>query len=630
MPFIDPMILTFLILGITILVFISDKFRMDVVSISALVALYLTGLVNNKQAIAGFSSSTVIMITGLFVVGAGLFRTGVADWISEQLIQYAGSNQTKLLFVLMLGTGILSGFLSNTGTVAVLLPAVVAAAWRVKTTPTKLLLPLAVAANVGGLLTLIGTPPNIVVSDALVTAGETPIGFFEFGLIGLPLLGVAIIYMFVMGRNLLPDYKSDDNEAQASTSPQELAESYDLTLDLHQVRVRSTSKLAGKTLAEAALGRDFNISVLHVERAPVNEMITNHHMPLQDFIETIRQGLQEEDEIFNTHPSADTVIEVSDTLLIRGELDAVNRLALAFDLAVLQDDPTTEQTKLSLVEVLIVPRSSLIGMSLSQAHFGQKYGVQVVGVMRRGKAIEAYQTTKLAFGDALLVNGTPQEIKVLKNEPRNFVVVGKPISGGQSIGLRPKAYVALFAMVAMMGMMLTGIVSSDMAVLITALFMVITGCLNMEQAYKAINWESVIMIAAMIPMSTALQETGGAEFIANGLVTTLGGTPIFLLAGVFLLTVTFTQVISNTATSILIAPIAIGAALDLGLSPHPLMMMVAVGASTAFVTPIASPVNMLVLNPGSYKFADFMKVGLPLAAVFLIVSLIIVPLIWPL
>ncbi|MDM8518840.1 SLC13 family permease [Anaerolineales bacterium HSG6] len=634
----QDMIIAFLILGITIFAFVLDKIRMDIVALLALLSLHLTGLLTVNQVLAGFSNSTVIMITGLFVVGAGLFRTGVADWISQKLLGLAGTDQVSLIIVLMAGTGLLSGFLSNTGTVAVLLPAVVAAAIRIDVAPSKLLIPLAVAANVGGMLTLIGTPPNIVISDALEAAGEAPMGFFEFSLIGIPLLIVAVVYTVFIGRRFLPENKTKERHARASVSAEELVQSYQLEQSLYRVRVRPESKLVGKTLAQAAIGQDFGISVLHIDYPPIEDEEEEEDNRSPKIIEEIADRIRhrghtsQHEAVAVTAPTAKTTIQANQRLLLRGELDAVSRLALKYNLGMdpLSDEERlqAEQDLLSLVEVLITPRSTLIGRTLEHTNFARKYGVQVLSVVRRGQPLADYTTQKLAFGDALLVTGVQKQVQLLQNEARNFVVVGESIAGGDKVQLNSKSFIAIGAMFLMMGLMLTKTVPAVIAVIIAALVMVIAKCITMEQAYRSISWESVVMIAAMLPMSTALQETGGAELIANTMVSVVGGNLVLLLGAMFILTVTFTQVISNTATSVLLAPIAIKAASDMGVPARAVMMMVAVGASTAFITPIASPVNMLVLNPGGYKFADFSKGGLPLAVIFMVISIILVPLIW--
>lgn len=634
------MILTFVILIITIVLFIIDKLRVDIVAMLALLALVLTGLINTDQALAGFANSTVVTIAGLFVVGEGLFRTGVADWMGDKLLKLAGSSQNRLLVVLMLGTALLSGFLSNTGTVAVLLPVVVATAWRIRSLPSKLLIPLAFGASIGGMLTLIGTPPNIVITNTLRDMELRPFGFFEFGLLGLPLLGVGIGYMLLVGQRWLPARRIGEREPVQIFSAAELAEAYHLEGALFRLRARRGSSLVGQTLAQAGLGRDYGVTVVRIERAAEEE--SRLHRPAQQALDTFSDtfGIRQSDPDSQI-PGPNTIIYADDVLVVEGTEEAINRMALRFNLGIQpirpvgEDRPPVEwlSREIGLAEVLLTPRSALIGQTLVEADFGEKYNVRVLGISRRGQPVEEIPVTslKLTFGDALLVRGTWQAIEIMQRESRNFVVVGRPATMAQPKGLTPRALIALAAMLAMLLMMVTGLVPTVIAVLITALIMVLGGCVNMTEAYRAVNWESVILIAAMLPMSTALEITGGATFIANGLVNTLGVLhPFLLLVGVFVMTTGFTQVISNTATTVLVAPIAIQAAANLGITPHPVMMMVAVGASSAFLTPIASPVNTLILTPGGYNFGDFMKAGLPLLFIFLLISLLVVPLIWPL
>lgn len=630
-----PMILTFVILAVTIIMFIVDKLRIDIVAILALLALVLTGLIDSKQALAGFANSTVVTIAGLFVVGEGLFQTGVADWMGDRLIRLAGNSESRLLIVLMLGTAFLSAFLSNTGTVAVLLPVVVAAAWRIRSMPSKLLIPLAFAASIGGMLTMIGTPPNIVIANTLSAADLRRFGFFEFSLIGGPLLLIGVAYMLFVGKRWLPARKiGDRNESIPAFAPQELAKLYHIDGHLVRLRVRRGSSLVGQTLVQAGLGRDYGISVIRIER--LESARGEQTAPTVRALEAITRRQAKESVIT---PTPATIIYADDILLVEGLQDPIQRMAMRFNLGVQPSETDGSlhadellSREIGLTEVLLTPRSTLIGRTLAESNFGDKYNVWVLGISRRGEPLEDVPLTsvKLTFGDALLVRGTWKAISIMERESRNFVVVGRPAALAKPGGLTPQAIIALLAMLGMLGMLLTGIVPTVVAVIITGMVMVLGGCLNMEDAYRAINWESVVLIAAMLPMSTALEITGGAEFIANGLVNTLGVYhPLLLLSGIFFMTTAFTQVISNTATTVLVAPIAIQAALSLGIAPHPALMMVAVGASSAFLTPIASPVNMLILTPGGYRFRDFMKVGLPLLLIFLIVSLLLVPLIWP-
>jgi di/tricarboxylate transporter len=645
--FMNPeMMLTFGILAVTIVVFIWDKLRVDVVAVLALLSLVITGILDSKQALAGFSNSTVIMIAALFVVGGGLFKTGVADWLGAQLLRFAGDSEIRLIVMIMISTALLSGFLSNTGTVAVLLPAVVAAAWRIGSMPSKLLIPLAFAASIGGMLTLIGTPPNIVIANALRDAGHRPFGFFEFSMIGLPLLLVGVLYMVFVGKQWIPERNIRSASSQGGFTAEELAKTYHLEENLFRLRVRRGSSLVGKALSESYLGRDYGVNVVsieHVAAAPVaeNGAQNGSSSPLRTLERTISGTFRQENDSGKLLvPTPDTVIQADDVLVVEGAPNEIHQLAANLTLAVQlteaakQGHPEEDLLghEIGLTEIIIPPRSALIGRTIIDTRFGEKYNVQVVGINRRGKSMGDVPLgpLKLAFGDSLLVRGTWKNIGLLKNEARNFVVVGEPVLRSEEPRLTTQSYAAIVAMLGMLVMMLTGIFPTVIAVIITAVVMVLTGCLTMEQAYRSISWESVILIAAMIPMSTALQVTGGAEFIATGLVSTLGAVgPLLLLGGIFLLTTGFTQVISNTATTILVVPIALNAATEMGISPYPVMMVVAVAASAAFLTPIASPVNTLVLTPGGYKFSDFIKTGVPLLLLFLVISLLIIPLIWP-
>lgn len=629
------MILTFAILAITITFFIIGRLRADIVALLALLALYLAGIINLDQALAGFGNATVIMIAALFVVGDGLSRTGVTAWLGQRMLALAGRSKLRLLVLLMAGAALLSAFISNTGTVATLMPAVTSAAWQIGSLPSKFLMPLAFAANTGGLLTLTGTPPNIIVNETLITAGFAGFGYFEFALIGLPLILVAVLFMIFASQRLLPAREVGERPPDLAQSVDRLAEDYTLEGMLFWVRVRYGSLLVGKTLAQAALGRDYGVSVLRITKAtnssqrtrwPAARQLTAPLLTLDRF-----QPGQE------PVPGPDTVIHARDLLLVNGTQEAVDRLMVRFNLGVQPADAGDGRLaevllshEVGVAEVLLTPRSIYIGRTLSQANFAEKFNVLILSV-RRGSRQMKLQNVRLRFGDALLVRGRWQDIDLLRGEARNFVVVGSPDAmARQVVELNPQAVVAAVSLLGMIVLMVSGLVPTVIAALMAALAMVLGGCLNMGQAYRAISWSSVVLIGAMIPMSVALQVSGGAEFLANGLVDTLGSVgPLALLAGVFLLTTALSQVINNSATTILVAPIVLQAAVGLGVSPYPFLMAVAVSASTAFLTPIGTTTNLMVSTPGAYSFRDFIRVGAPLVALFMAVSLILLPLIWP-
>ncbi len=630
------MILTFFILAITIIFFIFGRLRADVVALLSLLTLFLAGIITLDQALSGFGDSTVIMIAALFVIGDGLSRTGVTAWLGERMLRLAGNNKVRLLVVMMAATAILSAFISNTGTVATLMPAVISAAWRIGSVPSKFLMPLAFAANTGGLLTLTGTPPNIIVNESLMTAGLDGFGYFEFALIGLPLLVAAILYMVLVGRKLLPARKVDERPAGLTESVGELARDYTIESSLYRLRVRYGSRLVGLTLEEAALGRDYNVSVIRIEH-PIR---VNGQQADQTILKS-RGVIESLEKLQTDHvepvPGPGTKISANDVLLVKGSQDAIDRVMVWFNVGVQKasgaDQDLAEMLlshEVGIAEVLLTPRSAYIGRTVSQGHFAEKFNVQVLNIRRQDKQVE-FSQSRLRFGDALLVRGRWKDIELLGNERRNFVVVGSPESmARQVVELNRQAVIASLALISMIILMVTGFVPTVIAALIAAIVMVLGGCLSMEQAYRSVSWSSVILIAAMIPMSIALQVTGGAEFLANALVNSLGSFgPLALMSGVFLLTTALSQVINNSATTVLVSPIVLQAANDLGVSPYPMMMIVAISASTAFLTPIGTTTNLMVSAPGSYSFDDFIKLGLPLVVIFLLVSLALVPMIWP-
>ncbi len=596
------MITTFIILAVTIVLFVWGRWSADLVALLSLLALALFSVIDTREALAGFGNPTVVMIAALFVVGEGLSRTGVTGWGGKRLLEVARGSKIRLLVVVMAGTAGLSAFISNTGTVATLLPAVVAAAWTVGSVPSKFLVPLAFAANTGGLLTLTGTPPNIVVAQTLEQSGLRPFSFFEFALIGAPLLVAAVAYMAFVGRRILPSHSADQRPVDVAADLAALAAAYSLGDNQFRLRVRTNSPLIGMTAREAALGPNYGAPLLRIEGREIAQ---------------------------------DIVLQHDDILVVRAPPETVDRLMHELGLSLQPPADSSEEIvsqELGLAEVIPTPRSEYLGQPMAVGQISERFPVQLLAVRRRGQPVVDGKKITLEFGDSLLVRGTWEAIGELQSERRNFVVVGTPEAMATEVaGLRPRAGLALVALAGMVVLMVSGIVSTVIAALIAAAVMVLGGCLSAREAYRSISWSSVVLIAAMIPMGLALEKTGGARLVAEGLVNTLGDlSPVALMAGVFLLTTGFSQVINNTATAVLVAPIVMQAAVSLGVSPHPLLMIVAVSASTAFLTPIGTTTNILVFSPGGYRFTDYVKVGLPLMLIFLAISLLLVPVIWPL
>ncbi len=625
------MVITFIILTITILLFVFSKLRPDLVAVLSLLALYLAGVITPSQALAGFSDTTVILVAALFVVGEGLSRTGITNWLGQQLMRQAGDSRTRLLIVLMVGTGVISGFLSNTGTVAMLLPAAVAAAWRIKSIPSRFLIPMAFAASLGGLLTLIGSPTNIVVSDTLTAAGMAPFSFFSFALVGAPLLAAAVVLLVFLAPRLLPDRSTGRPPVEASAAVQQMAESYSLPSRLFVLEVPANVVTPRRTLADIGVGERYGVTVLRVERSgPEPEAKPVGIARLRE----LRRNLRESNDL--DLPTAATVVQPGDLLIVKGTPESVKLAAagLGMDLHDLPDDDALVDLLVSqdvgVAEVLIAPRSDYAGRTLAQSDIADKFGVQVLSMLRGSKLVSRKET-QLEMGDSLLVRGPWLGIERMREDANNFVVVGEPETMAREVSkFNAQTLVAAVALLGMIFLMVTSLVPPVMAALLAAVVMILGGAVTVEGAYRSINWTTVVLIAAMLPMSTAMEVTGGAAFIANTLVSSLGAVgPLAVLAGVFVLTAGLSQVMSNTATTVLLAPIVLETAGLLGVSPYPMLMMVAVGAAAAFLTPIASPTNMLVYAPGGYLFKDYSKIGLPLLIVVFIMSMLLIPFVWP-
>jgi di/tricarboxylate transporter len=609
------MLIVFGVLALTIILFASDRLRLDVVALLALLALLLTGILTPAEALAGFSDPIVLIIAGLFIVGAGLFQTGVADALGQQLMRFAGAGEARLIAAIMLIVALLSAFLSSTGTVAVFLPVAVSLARRAGVSPAKLLLPLACGSLIGGMLTLIGTPPNIVVSNQLRAAGLTPFGFFSFTPIGVVMLAIGVGYMITVGRHMLPvraHLSAASGNGKPQIDPATLLALYDIPGKLARVQIEPSSPLVGQTLAQAGLRARYRVNVVDVEPHALQSVAATPRMA-----------------------SSDMTLQPMDVLLVKGSAADVARLAQEQHVHVLATsvspgDLITEET--GIVELVLTPRSRLIGTSLREARFQDTYQVLALAILRLGAPLDAPTSrVELHFGDTLLVQGTWERIASLLDERNDFVVVGEVRRPSTARALTRHAPIALAIMLGMLILISFDVLPMVTAVLLAAVAMVLTGCVSMEEGYRAINWESVVLIAGMLPMTTALDKTGGLQLMASGLTATVGALgPLALMAGLFVLTALFSQFISNTATTVLMAPIALQAAAELNVSPYPLLMIVAIAASTAFATPIASPVNTLVLGPGDYRFTDFVRVGTPLLVLVLIASLVAVPVVFPL
>jgi len=605
---------TLAILVVAIILFVTEKLRVDVVALGVVLALTLSGILTESEAVAGFSNTSVLTIAALFIVGGAVLQTGLAAMIGERILHVAGRDETRLMLFVMLASALLSGFMSDTGAVAVLLPAIIALARSARVSTSRLLIPLAYGSLLGGAMTLIGTPPNLIVSNMLREEGLEPFGFFDYTPLGVLLLVAGGAFLWAFGKRVLPDYETE-KRYQGMPTPDELIRLHDLSLI--RLTVGEGSPLCNKTLAAARLHQDFDVTILEVLRQGTNGFLRR------------QQAL---------YPAPNMVLVAGDVLLAQGEAQSMERAAAAFQLASQTVSPAEEDLLVNqdwgVVEVLIRPRSALIDRTIREIHFRSAYNLTILEMRRAGteEVINNNIDLPLRAGDMFLVQGTWNHIKLLKeNHRHDFVVMGLP-EAQERIGApyREKAPIAMAIFLVMVVLMVVDVLPLFIVGLGAALAMVLLGCLTMDDAYDAIDWKSLVLIAGMLPMSTALNKVGLVGKAAALLTETAGEvSPLMVLALLFIFTSLFTQVLSNTATAVLVAPIALAAARELDVNPHAFMMGVAVAASMAFASPIASPVNTLVMGAGHYRFSDFMKVGFPLLLVMLVITLVFLPLLFP-
>lgn len=603
------MILVLAVLAVAIILFASDRVRLDIVAIMVLLALVVGGVLTVEEGLAGFSDSVVIMIAGLFVVGEALVATGIAMTIGKWLLRVGGTSETRLIVLIMVVVAGVGAFMSSTGIVAIFIPIVVTIADKTGLSRRRLMMPLAFAALISGMMTLIATPPNLIVNNELRGAGLEPFGFFAFTPFGAVTLLAGLAYMLIVGRHLIDTPSTAATTDRGGRTLADLVESYALADRFHRLRVRPGSPLIGRSIGQLRLRTVFGVVAVGVERrAPGRVRV----MPAL----------------------ADTHFVVGDVLLVVGADEPVARL---IDLQRLQRLPIDAFARdnlvqeLGLAEVMVAPDSKLIGQSLVDAAFRSRHKVSVLGIRRRGEPLDgAPAEVRLAFGDTLLVSGRWRDINLLQSDKRDFLVLHLPVEMNDVAPARSRAPYALAILVGMIVLMTFGLVPNAAAVLLAALAVVLTRCVSMEGAYRVINWSSLVLIAGMLPLATALQKTGGTGLIVDMLVAGVGDAgPRVMMATLFVLTALIGLFVSNAATAVLVAPIAILTANSLGVSPYPFAMTVALAASAAFMTPVSSPVNTLVLAPGNYRFMDFVKVGVPMTLIVGVITLIVVPLILP-
>jgi di/tricarboxylate transporter len=605
------LVLVLALLAAAIAMFAIGKPRMDAVALLMLTLLPFTGVISMQEALAGFSDGNIVLIAALFVIGEGLVRTGVAQGLGDWLIRKSGSSETRLLVLLMTAVGALGSVMSSTGVVAIFIPVALRIAQSTGTAPSRLMMPLSMAALISGMMTLVATAPNLVVNSELVRSGAAGFHFFSFTPFGLPILVLGVLYMLFARRWLAGGDATSASRAQRP-SLRGWIDTYQLAQREYRLRVRAGSPLAGKTLAELDLRHDCGASVLAVER---------RRRFADEFI------------------AADAATELRDGDILLVDLYApaadIERLTQRFALEALPlsgDYFADRSQAIGMAEVMVAPDSGLVGKSVLDAHFRSRYGLTMIGLRRGSEAqTEGLLEQRLQVGDTLLLVGTWRAIDQLRFEAADLLLLNLPAERAEVLAAPGRTWHALACLVLMIVLMVGGVVPNVQAALIACLAMGLLRCVDLDSAYRSIHWKSLVLIVGMLPFSLALQRTGGVDLAADALMSVIGGAGTHaVLACLFLVTAVLGLFISNTATAVLMAPVALAIAHELNASPYPFAMTVALAASAAFMTPISSPVNTLVVGPGNYGFGDFVKVGVPFTIVVMIVTVLLVPLLLPL
>jgi di/tricarboxylate transporter len=597
------LIITFAILAIALVLFLTDKIPTDLVALLVVVALGVTGILTPQETFSGFSRSAVITIIAIFILAEALRRSGVTEQVGNILIKVGGKSEARLVMAVMIAGAFLSLFMNNIAAAAVLLPATSGVAKRASVNISRLLMPLAFGTILGGMATLL-TTSNIVLSTLLHDSGTEGFGLLDFAPVGIPLVAIGIAYVAFFGRHSLPGESVIDRTFSPDRHEQnDLVATYHLGQNLFRAKVPKKSFLIGKPLSESTLREDFNVSVVAIER----------------------NGRK----LFAISP--DTVIKDGDTLVMEGDEEDFRQKDVQPYMEFLPSqewqERDLESRAIDVFEAMLSPRSRLIDQTLRSAHFREKYGVSVLAIWRGDQEIFTdFADLALQFGDALLLQGPREKIPVLADDPDLILLVQKEAT---VITVPNKGRAAILLFVATLALAAVFPDLTGAIMLGGALAMMLTGILTTEQAYSAIGWRSVFLVAGMLPMGIALAKTEAATLLAGGIVSLLGNFgPLALLAGICLVTVGLTQAMNGAAVAAVLGPVAIRLAEQTGANPRSFMMAVALSASMAFITPLGHAVNVLVMGPGGYNFRDYLKIGLPMTVFLFLSLLLILPLVW--
>ncbi len=587
---------------------------MDFVALFALLALPLTGVVKFQDALKGFSDQSIILIALMFIIGESLERTGVSSKVGVWIVKMAGDNPKKLMVFLMLAVGIIGSVMSSTGIVALFIPVAVNICHKVKMSSSKIMMPLAIAGGVSGMMTLVATPPNMIASSALEKEGFAALNFFDFTPIGLTILIVSIVYMFFARRFLKGGNFAD--EEVAGFNYDDCVERYELSKKVAILKVPPASNVCGKKIKDLDTRKNFGANIICIER---------------------RRGINRE----LLSPYAEMELRPNDVLLVdfaksREELFE-NLVARMSEQCKLEEQTDTKDYfnnfdhEHGFVEVLIPHTSQLVGSTLAEKDFRGTYGMSVVGIIHSGKAYtENLGFRKLEVGDSMLLSGPWSVVRNLDKHKRDMVLLTLPEESKNAVAAPGRAPMALLSVLIMVGLMISGVVPNALAALIGAVLLILSRCIDMDGVYRCINWSTLLLIVGMYPFATAIQEAGGIDLAVETATNIVGNaSPYVWMAAIGILVMITGLFISNTVVAIILAPVAVEIAAKLQVSPVPFAMMVAIICSASFITPVSTPVNTLVMGPGGYKFFDFVKLGLPLALIVCAISVFLIPFFFP-
>ena len=599
------------LLAIAVVLFATGKVRMDAIALMVIVAFVLSGTLTLNEAFSGFSDPNVILIAALFIIGDGLVRTGVATKMGAWLVSVAGNSETKMLIYLMLTVAGLGAFMSSTGVVAIFIPVVLSVSARMNTSPSRLMMPLSFAGLISGMMTLVATPPNLVVNSELLREGLHGFSFFSVTPIGLVLLILGIVYMLAVRFMLKTDNGDSARDGRKRSTFRDLIREYHLTGRARRLAIRPGSPMIGQRLDDLKLRERYCANVIGVERWRRFRRVIVNVNGVSEF--------RARDVLLIDMSASDVDLrqfcgeQMLEPMVLRGEYFADQALDVG------------------MAEVALIPDSEMMGKTVREIAFRTRFGLNIVGMKRDGKAMDGSVVDEpLQLGDILLVVGNWRQIALLAKRGRDFVVLNMPVEVDDASPAHSQAPHAIFCLVLMVALMLTDEIPNPIAAIIACLLMGKFRCINAESAYKAIHWPSIILIVGMMPFALALQKTGGVDLVVKGLMDVAGGEGPYLMLGcLFVMCAAIGLFISNTATAVLMAPIALAAAKSMGVSPYPFAMVVAMAASAAFMTPVSSPVNTLVLGPGKYSFSDFVKIGVPFTILVMVVCVLLIPVLFP-